>query len=90
MSAKILDIFSGRKPRGAQSPIECLTDREFEVLRLVGEGLNSKSIAKHLCISPKTVDVHRGNIKSKLQLEDNTSLVRYAVRWVETEKHSES
>lgn len=88
MSAKILDLFSGRKPRTSNSPIESLTDREFEVLRLVGEGKNSKDIAKHLCISPKTVDVHRANIKAKLKLHDNTGLVRYAVRWVETENRS--
>lgn len=84
MGAKIVEIFSGRGARS--SPIEKLTDREFQVFQLIGQGLTTKSIAQQLNLSSKTVDVHRGHIKEKLQLPDVTSLVRHAVRWVETEK----
>ena len=42
-------------------------------------------IAEQLHLSPKTVDVHRGNIREKLHLKDITALVRYAVRWLETQ-----
>lgn len=85
MSARVLDSLSGRKPRGSQSPIEKLTDREFEVFQLIGQGKSTRDIAKQLHLSSKTVDVHRGHIKEKLALKDTTSLVRHAVRWVETQ-----
>ncbi len=85
MSARILDSLSGRKPRGSNSPIEKLTDREFEVFQLIGQGKSTRDIAKQLNLSSKTVDVHRGHIKEKLELTDTTALVRHAVRWVETQ-----
>ncbi len=88
VSAKIVDQFSARKPRGSNSPIEKLSDREFEVFQLVGTGHSTRDIAERLKLSPKTVDVHRGKIKEKLQLKDATELVRYAVRWVETQNLS--
>ena len=84
MSARILDSFSGQRPRGAQSPIEKLSDREFEVFQLIGAGRTTKEIAAQLHLSPKTVDVHRGHIKEKLALKDMTALVHHAVRWTET------
>lgn len=85
MSARILENLSGQKPRGSNSPIEKLTDREFEVFQLIGQGKSTREIAKQLHLSSKTVDVHRGNIKEKLALQDTTALVRHAVRWVETQ-----
>jgi DNA-binding NarL/FixJ family response regulator len=85
MSATLLDKLSGRKPRGSNSPIEKLSDREFEIFQLIGQGRSTRDIAKQLHISPKTVDVHRGHIKEKLELKDATSLVRHAVRWLETQ-----
>jgi DNA-binding NarL/FixJ family response regulator len=85
MSAKILENVSGRTPRGSNSPIQKLTDREFEVFRMIGQGKSTRDIATQLHLSPKTVDVHRSHIKEKLELTDVTSLVRHAVRWVETQ-----
>jgi DNA-binding NarL/FixJ family response regulator len=85
MSARILGGLSGRKPRGSSSPIESLTDREFEVFQLIGQGKSTRDIAQQLGLSSKTVDVHRGHIKEKLNLTDTTALVRHAVRWVETQ-----
>jgi DNA-binding NarL/FixJ family response regulator len=88
MSARILENVSGRKPRGSDSPIEKLSDREFEIFRLIGQGKNTRDIAEQLHLSPKTVDVHRSHIREKLQLTDATALVRHAVRWVETQNLS--
>lgn len=85
MSARMLETFAGRKPRGSSSPIEKLSDREFEVFQLVGQGKSTRDIATQLHLSPKTVDVHRAHIKEKLELKDATALVRHAVRWVETQ-----
>jgi DNA-binding NarL/FixJ family response regulator len=86
MSAKILEIFSGRRDEAAGSPVEKLTDREFEVLQLIGQGLDTKQLAEKLCLSTKTVEAHRANIKTKLKLANMPELIRYAVRWVESEK----
>ncbi len=85
MAAQLLDSFSGRKAQSAGSPLGKLTDREFEVFQLVGHGRSTREIAKQLGLSTKTVDVHRGNLKAKLELRDTTALVRHAVRWVETQ-----
>jgi len=85
MSATFLDSLTGHRPRGSGSPIEKLSDREFEVFQLIGQGKSTREIAKQLHLSTKTVDVHRGHIKEKLDLKDATSLVRHAVRWVETQ-----
>lgn len=89
MSARILDAVSARRPRGTHSPIEQLTDREFEVFQLIGQGKSTRDIAAELHLSPKTVDVHRGHIKEKLGLRDVTALIRHAVRWVETSADGE-
>jgi DNA-binding NarL/FixJ family response regulator len=86
MSARILAGLSGGKPRGSSSPIEKLTDREFQIFQLIGQGKSTRDIAAQLHLSPKTVDVHRANIKEKLELTDVTALIRHAVRWVETEQ----
>jgi DNA-binding NarL/FixJ family response regulator len=86
MSARILEGFSATRPRGSNSPIEKLTDREFEVFQLIGQGKSTRDIAQQLHLSTKTVDVHRSNIKAKLELGDVTALIRHAVRWVETQQ----
>jgi DNA-binding NarL/FixJ family response regulator len=85
MAAALVGSITGRKPRGSSSPIQQLTDREFEVFQLIGQGKSTHAIAKQLGLSSKTVDVHRGHIKEKLDLQDVTALVRHAVRWVETQ-----
>jgi len=88
MSAQILENFSGRRPASKASPIEQLTDREFEVFHLIGQGLGTRQIAERLYISMKTVEVHRLHIKEKLNLPDAPSLMRYAVRWQEAQNKS--
>lgn len=85
MSARILEGLAGAKPRGSSSPIEKLTDREFEIFQLIGQGKSTRDIAAQLHLSPKTVDVHRMHLKEKLGLTDVTGLIRHAVRWVETQ-----
>jgi DNA-binding NarL/FixJ family response regulator len=83
ISAKILDTFSGRRSAAA-SPVELLTDREFEVFQLIGRGSSTKEIAAQLHVSVKTVEVHRVNIKEKLAIGTAAELIHYAVRWIES------
>jgi DNA-binding NarL/FixJ family response regulator len=83
MSAKILELFSGRRAESAQSSVEKLSDREFEVFQLIGQGQGTRQIAERLRLSVKTVEVHRTNIRKKLEVANSTELVRYAVRWTE-------
>jgi DNA-binding NarL/FixJ family response regulator len=85
LSAKILDLFSTKKPRSSSSPVETLTDREFDVYQLIGQGKSTKEIAQQLHLSEKTVAVHRGHIKEKLDITNVTDLVRHAVRWTESQ-----
>ena len=86
VSAKIIGLFAGSAATRVQaSPLEKLTDREFDVFRLFGEGKTTKEVASALHLSPKTVAVHRDNIKHKLGFASSAKLMRYAVRWVETE-----
>ena len=88
MSAKILEIFSGRRPPRSDSPLEQLSDREFEVFQLIGQGKTTREIAGHLHLSVKTVEVHRANIRKKLKLASGTDVVHQAIRWVESQKPS--
>jgi DNA-binding NarL/FixJ family response regulator len=83
MSSRILEIFSGRNNNDS-SPVGKLSDREFEVFELIGEGKGTRDIAEHLHLSIKTVEVHRANIKGKLEIKTATDLVRYAVRWADS------
>lgn len=85
ISAKILDAFSGHRPTGS-SPVERLTNREFEVFQLIGGGLGTKDIAARLHVSTKTVEVHRVNIKQKLNVGTAQELIHFAVRWAESQK----
>jgi DNA-binding CsgD family transcriptional regulator len=65
--------------------LEKLTDREFEIFQLIGQGLGTREIAEKLHLSVKTVDVHRANIKAKLKLQTSSELIRFAVRWLESQ-----
>ncbi len=59
---------------------QLLTNREKEVLALVGKGMKNKEIAKHLFISDKTVRNHVSNIMRKIKVHDRTQAALYAVR----------
>jgi DNA-binding NarL/FixJ family response regulator len=85
MSARILDLFAGSHNRDGGSPLGRLTDREFEVFHLIGQGLGTREIGERLHLSPKTVDTHRLNIKAKLKFKTLPELMQYAVRWTASE-----
>ncbi|MCE9615175.1 MAG: response regulator transcription factor [Lentisphaerae bacterium] len=71
------------RPRSAG--VGLLSDRELEVLDLIGRAWTTRDIAGKLNRSIKTVETHKGNIKRKLKLRTGAELTRYAVQWVEGE-----
>ena len=85
-SARIVEIFSGQ-PSAAQerSPVAQLSDREFEVFQLIGQGLATQEAGARLNICAKTVEAHRLNIKSKLGIGTAAELIAYAARWASSQ-----
>jgi DNA-binding NarL/FixJ family response regulator len=71
---------------GAENAVESLSDRELEVLELIGRGLGSREIAEKLHLSIKTVESHREHLKAKLGLRRSTELVSYAFNWANGER----
>jgi DNA-binding NarL/FixJ family response regulator len=69
-----------------ESPIACLTDRELEVLQLIGKGLASRQITEKLHIRLKTVESHRLHLKKKLGLSHPSELVHFALQWMGEQK----
>ena len=81
IARKVMEHFgrdSSRKQPGV--PYEALTQRELEVLQLAADGFINKEIAGKLVISEKTVKNHIANIFSRLQVNDRTQAVLYALR----------
>jgi DNA-binding NarL/FixJ family response regulator len=85
ISARILEGFSGRRAATTADPVQRLSDREFEVFQLIGRGKGTRDIAGLLHLSVKTVEVHRANLKKKLELKTAHDLVHYAIRWMTAE-----
>ncbi|MFZ9880792.1 MAG: response regulator transcription factor [Phycisphaerales bacterium] len=69
---------AGSKP--PSTLLESLTQREVEVLRLIGKGLSRGEIGEELSRSPKTIDGHQERIMKKLQVETRAELMRFAIR----------
>jgi DNA-binding NarL/FixJ family response regulator len=88
VSDGILQSITAHQPRGTASPIRKLSDREFEILQLLGHGKTTREIAGQLHLSPKTVDVHRSRIKEKLGIKTAPALVRYAVHMLAAKNSS--
>lgn len=80
VSGKILEGYiEGRKKLKNETSWKRLTQREKEVLKLVGESYSSTEIGGILGISPRTVDKHRSNIMNKLNLHSASALTAYAI-----------
>jgi NarL family two-component system response regulator LiaR len=77
---KLMEQVAVQAPPSHQVPVESLTERELEVVRLVAKGWSNHEIAQSLVISDKTVKSHISNILGKLQLDDRTQLAIYAIK----------
>lgn len=73
---------------GGQSrpAVEKLTDRELEVLQLIGDGKEVRDIANELHLSPKTVEAHRAHIKEKMNFANAREVARFATTWVNSQR----
>ena len=61
-------------------PLETLSQREHEILKLVADGKTSREIADRLSISPKTVDTYRSRLMSKIGVKNLAGLIKFAIR----------
>ncbi|MBL9146744.1 MAG: response regulator transcription factor [Verrucomicrobiaceae bacterium] len=84
MASRMLEQVTGQRGKSGSTGVDQLTDRELEVLEMIGKGTPTKLIADKLKISARTVEAHRAHIKEKLGITDGPALVRYAVQWVES------
>ena len=82
MNEKMLQRFVSGGSATPEDLINTLTPSEFEVLHLIGQGRSSQEISDLLCRSIKTIETHRFNIRTKLNLKDGADLIRYATRWI--------
>jgi len=82
LAGKILGKLAGHPQAEVTQSLDRLSDRELEVLQLIGYGHSARQIADRLHIDYKTVETYRSRIKGKLQLEDSTELLQTAIRWV--------
>jgi DNA-binding CsgD family transcriptional regulator len=69
------------RPAAPTADLSELSNRELEIYRLVGQGVSTKEIARQLCLSVKTVESHRANIKQKLGVDTAAALVAHAAEW---------
>jgi len=80
LSERAIEVYAEKAQSGPLDLYETLTTREREVLQLCVEGCSSTEMATRLGISPRTADTHRANLMRKLGLQNQTALVRYALR----------
>ncbi len=88
MVTRILHKFVSGRGTGQGNALDSLTDRELEVFRLMGQGFGTREIAERLSLSIKTIETYRSHVKEKLGLANGAELVRYAMRWVQSENLS--
>ncbi len=85
MGEALLHRLASGKPV-TESPVECLSDRELEVMQWVGQGRGTRQIAETLHVSVKTVESHYAKIKEKLNLKTANELIQYAVKWYHADR----
>jgi len=80
-SRMVRKLVAGQTVTNASS-VDCLSDRELEVFRLIGKGHGTRQISERLYLSVKTIETYRAHIKDKLNLADAAELLQYAIQWV--------
>lgn len=90
VSHQMLNHITGNDTGQNSSPVSSLTDRELEIVELIGSGLPTREIAGRLHISVKTVETHKAHIKEKLNISNGAKLVQFCVSWVEEKRRGET
>jgi two-component system response regulator NreC len=80
LSERLIDVLLQTTDGLTRDPYETLTNREREILQMVAEGMTTSAIAKRLSISPRTAELHRSRMMDKLGLNNQTELIRYALK----------
>jgi len=80
IAREMLQQFVGAAPGSNRTAIGVLSDRELEVLLLIGQGHATRQIAEELHLSVKTVETYQAHLKQKLMLRNARELVQYAIR----------
>lgn len=86
MMGKLLHRMSSTGQRIEASGVEVLADRELEVFQMIGEGRNTREIAKALNLGESTVETYRARIREKLGLRNAAELSQRAAQWVTEQK----
>ena len=86
MQSVLLQKVRGKTSSQPVSVLSNLTDREYEIFRMIGLGLGASEIAAKLNRSVKTVETHRANLKQKLGLRSASDLNRFAATWADRER----
>jgi DNA-binding NarL/FixJ family response regulator len=82
MTNDLLKNLGATGTRGTPRSVERLTERELQVLELVGRGRTTREIAEMLKLGAATIDTYRARIKEKMNFRSATDLVHFAIRWV--------
>ena len=90
MTEKLLEKAVGNDLARNESPIDCLSDREFEIFKLIGHGLRAQRISEELYLSIKTVETYYSRIKQKLNIKDASELLQMAIAWQNEAEKSEN
>jgi two-component system, NarL family, response regulator NreC len=80
LSDHAIEAYLLRSEDSRLDPYDMLTSREREVLHMAAQGMTSSQTAGRLCISPRTVEVHRARVMQKLGLRNRTELIHFAIR----------
>ncbi len=86
ITTRIVERFFDGGSGTTASPLDGLSDREFTVFQLIGQGFGTRQIAEKLHLSVKTVESYRSHIKDKLKLEKGTDLLKHAIEWVQNSR----
>lgn len=82
ISMNLLDIYMTGKKKKNTDMVNNLTDREFEIFQLIGNGYKTSDIAKSLNLSVKTIETYKLRIKEKINISSSPELTKFAIEWV--------
>jgi len=85
VGASMIERLAVSGPKQQANPIDRLSNRELQVLNLIGRGKTTREIADDLNLSVKTVESHRQRIKKKINLSTSPQLLQFAVNWYSNE-----